>query len=159
MTYEQALNKAAAYCSKAERAPRDVASKLRDWDVDEESVDKVLDWLTKENFLSEERFAHAFVNDKYHFERWGRIKIGYALRQKGIEGSLVQNTLDDVIDPESYLQTAVDLLRTKLRGASGKALDAKTRAAVYRFAAQRGFEADICRKALQELQIADDNDE
>lgn len=159
MTYEQALNKAAAYCSKAERAPRDVASKLRDWDVDEESVDKVLDWLTKENFLSEERFAHAFVNDKYHFERWGRIKIGYALRQKGIEGSLVQNTLDDVIDPESYLQTAVDLLRTKLRGASGKALDAKTRAAVCRFAAQRGFEADICRKALQELQIADDSDE
>ncbi len=159
MTYEQALNKAAAYCSKAERAPRDVASKLRDWDVDEESVDKVLDWLTKENFLSEERFAHAFVNDKYHFERWGRIKIAYALRQKGIEGSLVQNTLDDVIDPESYLQTAVELLRTKLRGTSGKALDAKTRAAVYRFAAQRGFEADVCRKALQELQIADDNDE
>ncbi len=159
MTYEQALNKAAAYCSKAERAPRDVADKLRDWDVDEESVDKVLDWLTKENFLSEERFAHAFVNDKYHFERWGRIKIGYALRQKGIAGSLVQNTLDDVIDAESYLQTAVDLLRAKLRGASGKTLDAKARAAVYRFAAQRGFEADICRKALQELQIADNDDE
>ncbi len=159
MTYEQALNKAAAYCSKAERAPRDVADKLRDWDVDEESVDKVLDWLTKENFLSEERFAHAFVNDKYHFERWGRIKIGYALRQKGIAGSLVQNTLDDVIDAESYLQTAVDLLRARLRGASGKTLDAKARAAVYRFAAQRGFEADICRKALQELQIADNDDE
>ncbi len=158
MTYEQALNKAASYCSKAERAPQDVIDKLHDWKVEETDVDKIVDWLKMERFLSEERFVHAYVNDKFIYERWGRIKISYSLRQKGIEGSLVQNALEEVIGEDKYLETLVDLLRGKMKGMSFP-LDQKNRAKLYRFAVSRGFESSYYSKALQQLKINEEVDD
>lgn len=158
MTYEQALNKAASYCSKAERAPQDVIDKLHDWKVEETDVDKIVDWLKMERFLSEERFVHAYVNDKFTYERWGRIKISYSLRQKGIEGSLVQNALEEVIGEDKYLETLVDLLRGKMKGMSFP-LDQKNRAKLYRFAVSRGFESSYYSKALQQLKINEEVDD
>ena len=155
MNYESALNRAAAYCSQAERAPQDVVQKLQSWDVADADAERIIDSLHKEHFLDEERFVHAFVNDKFTYERWGRVKIVFALRQKGISGAIVQNMLDDVIDDERYLETLSDLLRAKLRGKS-LPLQPKDRAALYRFAAQRGFEAGIVGKALQQLNVPDE---
>lgn len=155
ISYEQALNKAAAYCSKAERAPKEVAQKLLDWEVSEEDVERILQCLHEEHFLDERRFVHAFVNDKFIYEHWGRIKIAYALRQKGIQGVLVQNTMEDVIDPDQYLEVLTSILRTKVRGMSSP-LDQRDRAKVYRFAAQRGFESEVIGRALRNLNIPEE---
>ncbi|MBQ7239132.1 MAG: RecX family transcriptional regulator, partial [Bacteroidales bacterium] len=116
MTYEQALNRAAAYCSQAERATQEVLQKLESWEVSDEDAARILEFLRKESFLDEQRYVHAFVNDKFTYERWGRIKIVYALRAKGVTGAVVTNTLDDVIDPDQYVETLTDLLRAKMRG-------------------------------------------
>ncbi len=157
MTYEQALNRAAAYCSQAERAPHDVAQKLSDWETAEADIERIMQRLRDEKFLDEARFVHAFVNDKFTYERWGRVKIAYALRQKGIGGALVQNTMDDVIDPDSYVTTLTDLLRGKMRGMK-LPLSPNDRARIYRFAAQRGFESNIIGQALRQLNQPDDDD-
>ena len=157
MTYEQALNRIAAYCSRGERAPQDVEQKLRDWELADEEVERIMQRLRDEHFLDEARFVHAFVNDKFTYERWGRVKITYGLRQKGITGTLVQNTLADVIDDEAYLATLVELLRGKMRGMKTP-LATPDRAKLYRFAAQRGFESSAIGQALNRLNVADEDD-
>lgn len=148
MTYEQALLRAAAYCSKAEHAPRDVEQKLQVWCDVESDVERIMDYLRHEKYLDEARFVHAFVNDKFIYERWGRTKISYMLRQKGIESSLINITIDDLISPDEYLNTLCDLLRPKLRGTT-MPLDQKERAKLYRFAAQRGFESEVISSAIR----------
>lgn len=158
MTPDQALNRAAAYCSQAERAPQDVEDKLRNWEVSDEDIEQIMQRLRDDNFLNEERYVHAFINDKFLYERWGRIKIIFALRQKGISGSIVNNTLDDVIDPDAYLETLTDLLRAKMRGMSVP-LDQRNRAKLYRFAQQRGFEAGFISRALSVLNSGSDDDD
>ena len=158
MTYQESLNRAAAYCDKAERAPRDVEQKLRDWDVDEEDIPRVIERLRAERFLDEARFVHAFINDKFTYERWGRIKITYALRQKGLVGSLVRDTLDEVIDPERYLDVLTDLLRQRMRGMKTPLAPAD-RMKLLRFAAQRGFEGDVTSAALRRLNMPDMDDD
>lgn len=158
MTPDQALNRAAAYCSQAERAPQDVEDKLRNWEVSDEDIEQIMQRLRDDNFLNEERYVHAFINDKFLYERWGRIKIVFALRQKGISGSIVNNTLDDVIDPDAYLETLTDLLRAKMRGMSVP-LDQRNRAKLYRFAQQRGFEAGFISRALSVLNSGSDDDD
>lgn len=158
MTPDQALNRAAAYCSQAERAPQDVEDKLRNWEVSDEDIEQIMQRLRDDNFLNEERYVHAFINDKFLYERWGRIKIIFALRQKGISGSIVNNTLDDVIDPDAYLETLTDLLRAKMRGMSVP-LDQRNRAKLYRFAQQRGFEAGFISRALSVLNSCSDDDD
>ena len=155
MTYEQALNRAAAYCSQAERATQEVLQKLEAWEVSDEDAARILEFLRKERFLDEQRYVHAFVNDKFTYERWGRIKIVYALRAKGVTGAVVTNTLDDVIDPDQYVETLTDLLRAKMRGMKTP-LAPNDRAKLYRFAAQRGFESHVVGAALQRLNVPDE---
>jgi len=157
MNYEQALNRAAAYCSQAERAAQDVEQKLSDWDVSEADSERIMEFLHKEKFLDEQRYVHAFINDKFSYERWGKIKIVYALRQKGVTGAVVQNTLEDVIDDDKYLETLTDLLRAKMRGMK-LPLDQKDRAKLYRFAGSRGFESSVIALALRHLGLNDIHD-
>ena len=157
MTYEQALNRAAAYCSQAERATQEVLQKLEAWEVSDEDAARILEFLRKERFLDEQRYVHAFVNDKFTYERWGRIKIVYALRAKGVTGAVVTNTLDDVIDPDQYVETLTDLLRAKMRGMKTP-LAPNDRAKLYRFAAQRGFESAVVGQALQRLHVPDEEE-
>lgn len=148
MTYEQVLNKICNYCGQAERAPQDVQQKLAAWEVEEGDIERIMEYLRKERFLDEQRFVHAFVNDKFTYERWGRIKIAYALRHKGITGAIVMNTMEDVIDEEKYVETLADLLKSKMRGMS-LPLEQKDRAKLYRFAAQRGFESEVIGEAIR----------
>ena len=155
MTYEQALNRAAAYCSQAERATQEVLQKLEAWEVSDDDAARILEFLRKERFLDEQRYVHAFVNDKFTYERWGRVKIAYALRAKGVTGAVVSNTMDDVIDPDRYVETLTELLRAKMRGMKTP-LVPNDRAKLYRFAAQRGFESHVVGAALQRLNVPDE---
>lgn len=150
MTVDKARNKAAHLCSQSEKSPQEIFDKLVKWGLSNDKAEEVVDWLKNENFLSEERFAHAFINDKFKYERWGRIKIAYYLRNKRIEDSIIENTIEDVITPEEYLETLKDLLKGKMRGMAIP-LDDNDRAKLYRFAAQRGFETGFISKALKDL--------
>ena len=147
MTYDQILNKAAALCSQSEKAPKDIYEKALAWGLDEDDAERLVQYLTDEHFLSAERYAHAFVGDKFRFEHWGRIKISYALRAKGIDDSLIDIALEDKIDPDEYLETCRELLASKRRTLSDP-LTPNDRAKLFRFAAQRGFETSVISRAL-----------
>ena len=152
--YNFLLNRAAAYCSQAERAPLEVEQKLRAWEAPEEDIDRIMQYLRTEKFLDESRYVHAYVNDKFCYERWGRIKIAYSLRTKGVSDSLVRQMMEEVIDEEQYLDTLTELLRQKMRGMKTPLLP-NDRAKLYRFAAQRGFESGVVSRALSHLNIPD----
>ena len=150
LTYDQALNRAAALCSQSERCSSDIFTKARSWGLAEPEAARLVGYLTREGFLDEARYARAFVNDKFRFEQWGRVKISYALRAKGIDDNLIDEALDDKIDPDDYLATCVELLNKKMRTLE-LPLSPDDRARLLRFAAQRGFESYIISKALHNL--------
>ena len=41
-------------------------------------------YLELEKYLDNLRFAISFVHDKFRFNKWGKIKLAYALRQKQV---------------------------------------------------------------------------
>lgn len=155
MTYEQALTRAATLCSSSERCPSEVHAKALAWGLAESDADRLVVALKRENFLNEERYVHAFVSDKFRFQHWGRTKIRYALRAKGISDTLITSALDEVIDNDTYLEDCLALLRQRMRGMS-LPLDPRDRARLYRFAAQRGFEAGVISRALVRCSQPDD---
>lgn len=148
LTYEQALNRAAALCSQAERCPYDIFEKAIGWGLTNEDAARLVAALTKEKFLSEERFAHAFAHDKFTYAHWGRQKIQYALRMKRIDDRLIASVLDEIVDADSYLETLADQIRTKMRGMK-RPLSRQDYAKVYRFAAQRGYESAAISQAIR----------
>lgn len=150
MTYDQALNRAAALCSQGEKCTSDIFDKAVTWGLTESEAGRLVEYLTAERFIDDRRFAHAYINDKFTYQHWGRIKIRYMLRQKGIEEAVISTTFDELIDPESYVEACAETLRAKLRGMQ-LPLSANDRARLYRFAAQRGFEPGIISKSIEKM--------
>ncbi|MDR1680047.1 MAG: RecX family transcriptional regulator [Prevotellaceae bacterium] len=149
LTYEQALHRAAALCTASEKCSADINEKLLAWGINPSDAEKIIDYLTKEKFLDDARFAHAFVRDKFRFNKWGRQKIAFALKMKNISPALIADALAE-IDSEVYCETLVELLRAKQRGMKFKN-DADRRAKLYRFALSRGFELSAVGEVWKRL--------
>ncbi|MGN0036142.1 MAG: regulatory protein RecX [Bacteroidaceae bacterium] len=146
LTEKEALYKAAAYCSTAEHCLSEVASKLADWGQSAEAVESILTRLVREGFIDEVRYARSFVREKFGCNRWGRIKIRQALRQKGIPSSFGAEALSE-IDEQEYLSVLRALLEAKRRSVrANTAYEAKAK--LVRFAVGRGFEMEAAFACL-----------
>ena len=134
----EALSKAANYCSKGEHCMADVCEKLRQWGIDDQDTQEIVKHLCQQGFINEHRYAKAYINDKYRFAKWGRIKIEQGLRQKQIPSSIFHPIMEEVIDMSEYTQILRDLLKQK-RKTLKEHDDFILRGKLTRFALQRGF--------------------
>lgn len=104
--------KARKFCASQERCIADVTRKLADWNTAESDIEVIIRQLESENFLSDERFAGWFVQSKVNQNRWGRMAIEEALRQKDIPEKIIRNALKN-IDEEQYLENLRYLMKRK----------------------------------------------
>ena len=147
MKEEDALRRAGSYCATAERCKSDVREKLKKWETDAEAIERIIERLEKENYLSEERFCRAFVLDKFRFAKWGKLKIRQALSLKKISSSEIYNALD-AIDEKEYMETLTSLIAAKKRSTKAKS-DYELNGKLIRFALSRGFEMGDISKCLK----------
>ena len=146
LTPSEALNKAAAYCTLCERCVSEVSAKLTAWGVPYAVQEEIITRLTNEKFIDETRYCRAFVNDKVRFNRWGRLKITAALREKRMPQEYIKEAMDN-IDEDAYqqsLQETIDIKRRELKGKD----DFATQQKIIRHAASRGYEPSLIIKAI-----------
>lgn len=156
MDEKRALTQCAAWCSRQERCRSEVEERLERMELQPEEIQRIVKRLIEEKYIDNQRYANFFVNDKFKFNGWGRIKIRYSLAQKKIEQEAVLNALDR-IDEEEYQQLLMSLLKSKLRGKRGQDIW-KQKASLTRFAYSRGFELDNIKSALNKI-LAPSSDE
>lgn len=149
LTPVQAMNRAAALCSASEQAPGDIRDKLIKWGLTQDEATRVIQELTDQGFIDEQRFAKAFVHDRFAFNGWGRIKIAYQLRQKGINGDFINEAMT-VLDDDQYRQRLIELLQAKWRAVKNREPRAAW-AAMMRFAASRGFESSVAAECVKQV--------
>lgn len=147
-TPSQALQKAQTLCAYRETCTYDIVEKLKRWGVSPSEHDAIIDTLIEQRFIDEERYAKSFVNDKFRFEHWGRIKIRYALRMKQVASPVIEEALT-TIDDELYRESLAEMLAIKQRSTKAKSPQ-ELHAKLYRFALSRGFESDIISKTLKQ---------
>ena len=147
ITPDEALNKAAAYCTLCERCISEVSTKLTAWGVPHYEQQKIIARLIEEKFIDEKRYCHAFVNDKVKFNRWGRIKITAALRDKRLSQEHIKEALED-IDEDVYIQALKETIDIKRRELKEKD-DLATQQKIIRHAASRGYEPALIIKTIK----------
>lgn len=151
------MNRAAALCARSEQAPADIREKLFKWGLSVSAANRVLAQLIEQGYIDEQRFARAFVNDRFRFNGWGRIKIAHQLRLKGIPNEIIDEAMT-AIDEEQYRERLMELLRAKWRDVS----DREPRvawAAMMRFAASRGFETSLAGECVNQVTRIDAQDD
>ena len=146
---ENALNRLAALCSRSEQAECDLRAKLAAWAIAPNDADRIIARLYEMRFIDRNRYACAFVRDKFRFEGWGKIKISYQLRQKGFDDNAIADALTEIPD-EEYAERLHTLLAAKVRSIKNKPY-MQAKAALVRFAASRGFEPYIIYRTIPDV--------
>jgi len=139
----------AAYCAYQERCIAEVRSKLEELGLNPSQIDPVLDKLTNEGFLNEERFAEAFVKGRFTLKKWGRIRIRQELKMRDIPEDIIIKAIEQ-IDGEEYWAVLKYLAERKWK-LTQEPNELKKKAKVQRFLVFRGFENDLIRDVIGEL--------
>jgi regulatory protein len=143
------LNALAGYCSQAERCLFDVRKKIRAENFSQDVEQRIIERLLHEKFIDEKRFSRSFVNDKFKFNHWGRIKIVSELKMRDIKSDDYHEAIENM-DEDEYLTVLTDLLTKKKRMVKGRSPQ-DIYQKMYRFATTKGFESSLIIKVLQKL--------
>lgn len=153
---KQALNRLRDYCSRAEMCTGEALEKLRKWGIAGQQAGSVVQTLVDERFIDDERFARAFVRDKFAYSRWGRIKIRQALRLKKVHSEYIDEAIAEEIAPDEYSTTLAKLLRAKYAQIADREDDERALVMkLLRFAAGRGFEPGLAMRLVREGALED----
>lgn len=148
-TEQEAYQKLSALCAMSEQCCHDVMMKMKRWEVAQEVAEKMVARLVKERFIDEERFAKAFVRDKFRYNHWGRVKIELELRKKKIAQRHIEMGLEE-LQEEDNLNTLRELIQKKRPSVKGKN-EYEIRGKLIRFALGRGFQMDDIVKVVGDL--------
>ena len=153
MSEQEALLRLTSLCSTAEHCSHEMLEKMRRWEIDEDAQTRIMEYLVKEKYIDDERYARFFAKDKIRYNKWGRRKVEQAMWQKHIDTDIQQRVLDDV-DEEEYLAILRPLLKSKRKAVKASS-DYEMNMKLIRFAMGRGFTMDVIRQCLDN----DDYDE
>lgn len=144
LTPEKAIQRAQALCARQERCSHDIRLKLKQWQILNPEIEKIIKQLMADGFINDERYARMFVRDKSKFNKWGPKKITYTLKSKHFSEDIIKIALGEIdhANDESNLK---EILLKKKKGIRAKSpYDLKTK--LIRFGISRGFDYEAVNK-------------
>ena len=146
----------ARYCAANEACRQTLRQKLYAWGAAADEAAAIVDWLVAGGYIDEERFAKAYVDSKVRYQQWGRKKIEFQLRGKGLDAATIRHALQG-IDEETYLGVLANLARTKAKSLPAADPDNR-RLRLTSYLMGRGFEYDLINNIIDDI-LRERNDE
>jgi regulatory protein len=141
------LELAYRFLGDRDRTTAEVRRHLRRRGVGEDSVEDVVQELTEQGSLDDERYARRFGDDRRNLDGWGSERIEQRLRAVGIPEDVCERVLDPLRGQD--LEAALALLERRLRrppaddGARQRALGLLVR---------RGYELELAYEAVRRFE-------
>jgi regulatory protein len=135
-------DKALAHLARRDHTRKELAGKLQRAGHAEEDIEPVLDELSARGWLSDQRFAESYVQQK--LQRFGMLKLAHELRSRGLTESQIQEALQAAkgTEPERARQ-----VWEKRFGALPA--NAQEKAKQMRFLQNRGFSPETIQRILR----------
>lgn len=122
---------------------------MKTFEVSPAEYAEYLNWLRENNYLNEARFVEIFVRSKFNQKSWGRTKINYELRKRGISASLLASAWDG-IDDADYIEKARAILQKKKEEIKTGTSPQRYQKC-YNFGLSKGYESSLVRELLKPL--------
>jgi regulatory protein len=149
LTFNEAKLKLESWCAYQDRCTSEVILKLKSFELSSYQEQKLIDYLTINRFLDDQRYSNSIVSGKFSIKKWGRIKITYFLKKKYIPKELIRNALS-TLDEDVYFSVLLSLAEKKHESLSLKNSYEK-RAKVVSYLQSKGYELDLIIEALNEI--------
>jgi regulatory protein len=146
---KEAYTKMAQLCSRSEQCSADIRKKMIAYEIMDELVEEIISKLKVEKFLDDERYVKAYVSDKFRLNKWGKIKMRYYLKAKGLHESVIEKALREIKE-DQYKKVLIATLKEKAKKTKSDNKFEKM-SQIIRFAQSRGFEPEIIHRYLPEV--------
>ena len=144
------LAKAQALCASREYCVSDIATRLESWGLtDKDAIEKIISSLLRDKFIDEHRYAAAFSRDKLRYNKWGRIKIEWQLKMKGLNSNCIKESMAG-IDEAEYKDIAEKLIVGMIKTRKGDDRNI-LRAKILRSMQSKGFEYAVTGEIVKRL--------
>ena len=142
------IEKIQSYCLYQERCIREVKNKLFSYKVSSKLTENIVEYLIDNDYLNEERYTKMFVQGKLRIKKWGRIKLMYELKLKGVNTKIIENKINE-INEEEYLNYFDQFSTNKIKYLKGS-IDQKKRSFINYFT-YRGWENNLIYQKLRDI--------
>jgi regulatory protein len=105
-TKEVAFQRALRLLSYRPRSETEVRRKLIEQGFDEVVVAEILERLRQNRLVSDDQFAHDWVENRSSFRPRGRRVLKMELRQKGVAEDIIDKALDETVDEDELAYQA-----------------------------------------------------
>ena len=148
LSLEQALQKARHYCGYQDRCHREVQEKLYSFGLRKSEVEQGVAILIEEGYLNEERYAVQYAGGHFRLKSWGRVRIRFELKQKGVSDYCIKKALA-AIGEEEYEQALARLAEEKAETLAGEPNAFIRRQKLQEYLVRKGYEQDKIMSTLQ----------
>lgn len=150
LTPQQALPKLQQYCAYQERCHSEVKNKLYECGVYGDDAAIITSKLIEGDYLNEQRFATQFASGRFRLKQWGKVKIKYELKLKGVGEYCIKKALQE-LDEGDYQTTLQKLADQKLKILKAEKNIFIKKKKLQDFLLQKGFEMDLVRDVLKTI--------
>ncbi len=144
---EEIFAKLARLCSRSEECSPDIRKKIRDLGGDPDMQERIINKLKDEKFIDDTRYSTSYASDKFRMNQWGRIKIRYYLKMKGLPEQVIDAGLA-AIDEGQYIKILIKIMKDKAKAVK-KANKFEKMGQIIRFTQSRGFEPELIHRHIQ----------
>jgi len=142
------IEKIQSYCLYQDRCIKEVKNKLYSFKVSSQLVENIVEYLIDNDYLNEERYTKMFIQGKLRIKKWGRIKLKYELRSKGIDIKTINEHINQ-INEEDYMNYFNEFSTSKIKFLKGTK-DQKKRSFINYFT-YRGWENNLIYQKLRDI--------
>lgn len=112
---KSALNKIINYCNYRDRSTKEIKIKLLDLNYSIEIIDSAISQAIELKIVDNFRFSKSFSRGKNQKNRWGKIKIAYELKNKGLNNKEITFGIESIEEKTYYkiLMKSIEIYKRK----------------------------------------------
>jgi regulatory protein len=141
--FAAAKEKAINYISYRERSKKEIEDYLKNKEIEEVIIQKVLSDLEKADLVNNQKFASTWVKDRNKNNPKGNFALKMELKEKGINDSEIEKILQSVDEKKNALKVFEKAVRKY-----GKKKNAKEK--ISQYLQRRGFHIQTILEVLRE---------
>lgn len=134
---------------------KELKKKLLEKGYPEAVAEKTLDGLEKQGFLSDKAYAKNLVARLTHEKPSGRRKISFEMKRRGVPAKIQEEVLSGITNQEET-ERAKELATYKWEQAA-RLEPLKRKKKVFDFLLRRGFDFQIVRDVIEELDTSNED--
>ncbi len=139
--------------TKRAKSSGELRRKLREYKHETDAIEWSIERLTGLGVLNDEDYARMVVRSQLSRKPAGRRLLAGKLREKGIEGSIIDRVLEEMLEDRDTIKDARKLAQQAARSISDRhEREVRVRRISGRLA-RRGFDFDVIRRVVDELKL------